>query len=112
MNPPPPFNCEVFSPCWCSVAGRENNPHCKTGLSIQSDLFAFLLVAGMLSYMLFLFYRKPRPLTEVEIEDNLKWKLFWISLKDRWIFRPNAFYKEYFKKNGSLKNKYKKLLTK
>lgn len=59
MNkPPPPFNCELFSPCWCSVAGRENNPHCKQSVSIQSDVFAFLLIAGILSYMLLIF--KPK----------------------------------------------------
>lgn len=62
MNPPPPppFNCEVFSPCWCSVAGRENNPNCKQSVSIKSDLFVFLLVAGILYYMLIIFkYIKP-----------------------------------------------------
>jgi len=56
MNPPPPpFNCEVFSPCWCSVAGRENNPNCKQSVSIQSDLFALLLVVFIVVYTLWVF---------------------------------------------------------
>jgi len=57
MNPPPPppFNCVQFSPCWCSLAGRENNPHCKTGLSIESNLFALLLVVFIVVYTLWVF---------------------------------------------------------
>lgn len=57
MNKPPPFsNCEVFSPCWCAVAGRENNPHCqKSALPIQNDFLATLIVAGILAYMLVIF---------------------------------------------------------
>lgn len=48
-HPPPPFsgNCEQFSPCWCAVAGRENNPHCKLGVSINNPYFiVFMIVAG------------------------------------------------------------------
>jgi len=53
MNPPPPppFNCVQFSPCWCSVAGREKNPHCKQSVSIQSDFLTLVLVSGILVYM-------------------------------------------------------------
>jgi len=51
IPPPPGDKCEVFSPCWCSVSGRENNPHCKSviSVSIQSDILTILLIiAGIL----------------------------------------------------------------
>lgn len=37
-SPPPPFDCEIFSPCWCAVAGRENNPHCKDKNPVQFSI--------------------------------------------------------------------------
>jgi len=50
MKPQPPEPCrEPFSPCWCSVAGRENNPHCKTAVPIESNvLTTILIIAGIL----------------------------------------------------------------
>lgn len=53
--PPPPFNCQVFSPCWCSVAGRENNPHCKTSVPIDNPLFMAFAVIVIVIYVYKLF---------------------------------------------------------
>lgn len=48
-----------FTKCWCeAVPGRMNNPHCKSlipSVSIQSDVLTFILVAGILLYMLRIF---------------------------------------------------------
>jgi len=47
MNPPPPpfsGDCEIFSPCWCAVAGRQNNPHCKPSVSINSSVFIIAMI--------------------------------------------------------------------
>ena len=103
-----------FTKCWCeAVPGRMNNPHCQSlmpSVSIQSDGLTVLSVLIILYYVWLVFYKNPKPLTEYEIQENLKWKLFWISLSDRWIFNKNAFYKEYFKKDGTLKNIYKETL--
>lgn len=45
--PMPWGDCEVFSPCWCSVAGRENNPNCKEKLSIESWVFAGIILIAI-----------------------------------------------------------------
>jgi len=48
-NIPPPQDCPIFSPCWCAVAGRENNPHCKDSLPINSNYFIIpMIILGIL----------------------------------------------------------------
>lgn len=39
-----PEPCPVHSPCWCEVAGRENNPHCKTSVPINEFLSVIILI--------------------------------------------------------------------
>lgn len=105
IKPPEPCQ-EPFTPCWCET--RPNNPHCDVvSVPIQSDFLTFVIVAGIFIYMLYIFNLKPRELTAEEIEKNEIWRLFWISCQTKWIFRQDEFYKEYFKKDGSLKDKYK-----
>lgn len=43
MKPPKP--CPVFSPCWCEVAGRENNPHCADAVPIEQFVNVFFIIA-------------------------------------------------------------------
>ena len=42
----PPAPCPVFSPCWCEVAGRQNNPHCKgvDSLPVENDNMQVVIV--------------------------------------------------------------------
>lgn len=106
MKPPEP--CPVFSACWCAVAGRENNPHCSAlNVPIESNILAILIVSFILVYV---FCKKHKPLTEAENQKRLLWKLFFISIQTKWIFKAKEFNKEYFNKAGELKNKYKETL--
>lgn len=51
-----------FTKCWCeAVPARQNNPHCKSlipSVPIQSDILAFLAVAGICAYIFIIFKKR------------------------------------------------------
>lgn len=55
MNEPLPMpwgDCERFSPCWCAVAGRQNNPNCKQKVPIESFSLSAVIVIAILLFIL------------------------------------------------------------
>lgn len=43
-----------FTPCWCAVAGRENNPHCKNVASVPIDNPVFIIAMIFIGICVFL----------------------------------------------------------
>lgn len=49
-----------FTPCWCSVAGRENNPHCKNVPSVPIDDPIYFLILGLMTIIFLIIKFKPK----------------------------------------------------
>lgn len=111
MYQKPPEPCrEPFTPCWCE--SRPNNPHCADALPIDNMLFTIIIASIIILYVAYIFNNRNKKLTEIEIEKEIQCKLFWIRFEDRYLFNANAYFKKYFKKDGTLKKTYKEIFTK